>query len=293
MKLQRIRYFVTLAQTLNFSRTAQIHYVSQTTVSQQIRELERELGRDLFTRTKRKVELTPAGKLFLEEARKALDILDRADERVRLLTANDLLPLKIGLLDGITPAYIAPTLCAFKDANPDVAVSFSYRGVDDLYAGVIAGDLDVGLAYDVEANEVPDVQKTLLARLPQYVVVSKRSHLAQHARLTREQLVGERCVNALESRGFIPWAEDRGAPEGGERTDVLVESLDALVLAISLGEGYTLLAEPVVQTLSASLNLAAVPLVPLEDECVPLVALSRRDAPGAAVGRFLAFAAGA
>lgn len=289
MKLQRIRYFVTLAQTLNFSRTAQIHYVSQTTVSQQIRELERELGRDLFTRTKRKVELTPAGKVFLEEARKALDILDRADERVRLLATNDLLRLRVGLLDGITPAYIAPILAAFKDENPDIAVSCSYRGVGDLYPGVIAGDVDAGIAYDVGGPEHGDVLKTPVARVNQYVVVSGRSHLAQHASLTREELEGERCVNALESRGFIPHVEDVGAPQEGAHTDVLVESLDALLLALALGEGYTLLAEPMVQALSPSLGLAAVPLVPLEEERVPLVALSRRDARDPAVERFLAY----
>lgn len=289
MKLQRIRYFVTLAQTLNFSRTAQIHYVSQTTVSQQIRELERELGRDLFTRTKRKVELTPAGKLFLEEARKALDILDRADERVRLLTANDLLPLKIGLLNGITPAYIAPTLCAFKDANPDIAVSCSYKGVSDLYPDVIAGDVDAGLTYDVANLERANVLKTPVAFLTQYVVVSGRSHLAQHASLTRGELREERFVNALESRGFIPHAADAEGLQEGRCTDVLAESLDALLLALALGEGYTLLAEPMVQALPPSLGLAAIPLMPLEAERVPLVALSRNDAQSPAVERFLAY----
>lgn len=362
MKLQRIRYFVTLAETLSFSRTAEIHYVSQTTVSQQIRALENELGVDLFKRTKRKVELTSAGRAFLEDAQTILELVDRADEKMLMFrdVPDESLSLRIRATKGVTPGYIAPILNGFKDASPDIALSCSYCRVGEVYPSLVEREADVGLIFNVENIEHPDCEGLELERFANYVVVSNRSHLAQHSRLTREQLVGERYVNTLESRGLIPFgregseapaegvgsngfpaggaasgkdvfagavraAEDaadgedgeaceedgagtataataaagsparatatsRGRNETAERvghdvghSDVIVEDMDELLLAVSLGEGYSLLAEPVVQTFVPSLNLAA---IPLDEEGVPFVAVRLKDNDNPAIDRF-------
>ena len=303
MKLQRIRYFVTLAETLSFSRTADICYVSQTTVSQQIRALEAELGCELFARTKRKVELTAAGRLYLDDARRALELLDHADERVRLFKAAEPLELKLALADGVAPGYAAPLLRAFKEENPGVALECTYCRAHDLFARIVAGRVDVGLTLDLSerGGRFPaDVDVTPAGTLAQYVVVEAGSPLARHAHLTRDQLKGERFVNALESLDVIPRAPQARVPEGNpapaacdspaasgaEHTDVVVENMDALLLAVSLGAGYTLLSEPMVQALAPGLNLAA---VPLSDERVGLVACRLRGCDSPAVGRFLAF----
>ena len=297
MKLQRIRYFVTLARTLSFSRTAQIHYVSQTTVSQQIRALETELGQELFARTKRKVELTAAGTVFLEEAQKALEILDRADEKMRLFKAEELLPLKVGLVGGVTPGYAAPLLQGFKDQNPDVVLECAYCAVGDLYPNVVAGSTDVGLILDVgpfrrDGARDDALAKVVVDRLDQYVVVSNRSHLAQCGRISRDQLAGERFVNTLAALDFIPQRVCDG-PDGEEApaqgavyTDVVVESMDGLLLSLSLGDGYTLLAAPLVQTIEPGLTLAAIPVA---GEKVPLVACYRAGTANEAARRFVAY----
>lgn len=374
MKLQRIRYFVTLAETLSFSRTAEIHYVSQTTVSQQIRALENELGVDLFKRTKRKVELTSAGRAFLEDAQTILELVDRADEKMLMFrdVPDESLSLRIRATKGVTPGYIAPILNGFKDASPDIALSCSYCRVGEVYPSLVEREADVGLIFNVENTEHPDCEELELERFANYVVVSNRSHLAQHSRLTREQLVGERYVNTLESRGLIPFGREgseapaetagssglpageaapgRNAFAGGGRTavggasdegrdggegsgedgagaakgsagasgasgtatatgspartaaasrsrsgtaervghdvghsDVIVEDMDELLLAVSLGEGYSLLAEPMVQTFTPSLNLAA---IPLDEEGVPFVAVRLKGNDNPAIDRF-------
>lgn len=77
MELRHLRYFITLAETLNYTRAAGILYISQSALSQQILDLERELGTALFNRTKRSVELTESGQLLLGEARAVLRQVER------------------------------------------------------------------------------------------------------------------------------------------------------------------------------------------------------------------------
>ena len=80
MNIQQLRYFLVLADTLSFTKTAEKYYISQTAVSNQIKALEEKLGVQLFQRDNRKVILTPAGKVFVKEAK---SIITRIEEAVQ------------------------------------------------------------------------------------------------------------------------------------------------------------------------------------------------------------------
>ncbi|MCW2963068.1 MAG: LysR family transcriptional regulator, partial [Actinomycetia bacterium] len=83
-----LRYFLAVAEELHFGRAAAGLYISQPSLSNQIQKLERSLGTALFARTSRQVQLTDAGRAFLEEARLVLAAMDRAAERARLAGAG-------------------------------------------------------------------------------------------------------------------------------------------------------------------------------------------------------------
>ena len=92
MQIRQLEYFVAVSEHLNFTKAAKQFYISQTAVTQQIKALEQELGAELFIRNNRHVELTPAGKTFLEDARAIIkrtqDAMIRARQADTVFTGN-------------------------------------------------------------------------------------------------------------------------------------------------------------------------------------------------------------
>ncbi|GHO81053.1 hypothetical protein KSD_88240 [Ktedonobacter sp. SOSP1-85] len=118
MELRHLRYFIVVAEELHFSRAAEILHMAQPPLSQQIQNLESELGIPLLIRTKRSVQLTPAGKAFLVEAKKVIAQTERAIETAHQAYNGLLGQLDIGFV-GTAMAEILPTILkAFRERYP-------------------------------------------------------------------------------------------------------------------------------------------------------------------------------
>ena len=117
MELRHLRYFIAVAEELHFGRAAQVLGISQPPLSQQIQALEQEVGARLFERTNRRVELSEAGRLFLEEARLVLAQVDKAADVARRAQLGELGELKIGFTSS------AP----FNSTIPQAIFSFRQR----------------------------------------------------------------------------------------------------------------------------------------------------------------------
>ena len=96
MELRHLRYFIAVAEELHFGRAALQLGISQPPLSQQIQALEQELGARLFERTNRRVELSEAGRLFLDEARQVLAQVEKAADVARRAQLGELAEMKIG-----------------------------------------------------------------------------------------------------------------------------------------------------------------------------------------------------
>jgi LysR family cyn operon transcriptional activator len=147
MELRHLRYFIALAERLNFTQAAAQSHVTQSTLSHQIRQLEEELGQALFERTRQRVTMTAAGELFLPKAMLALSELDGG---IALLSASAQ-ELTGQLCVGTTPTFnvqIVPRVVgAFTERHPGVRLLVVEESASGMVRKVADGRLDVAIAY--------------------------------------------------------------------------------------------------------------------------------------------------
>ena len=170
MELRHLRYFVAVAEALSFARAARALSISQPPLSRQIRALEEELGTALFARTKRWVQLTPAGTALLPEARRLLREADGLKAGAQRLAAGEVGTLALGFIS-VAAYNLLPDLAPeFRHRHPGVKLVLQEATSDVLLAALRQGELDVGFVLppvDAPGLEyVPLAHDTLIAALP-------------------------------------------------------------------------------------------------------------------------------
>ncbi|MGA5193110.1 LysR family transcriptional regulator [Streptomyces exfoliatus] len=189
---RKLRYFVAVAEELHFSRAAARLFVTQQSLSKQIRELEDDVGVELLHRTTRSVELTQAGEALLTAAREALSVIEAGVEAARIAGRGEAGTLKLGFLVGAALELTAPILSEFGRRHPGIRLELREYGFADPSGGLADGWADVALvrlplsAADVESD--PLFVEPLVAALP------AGHRLAGRPVLTVEELVAEPLV---------------------------------------------------------------------------------------------------
>ena len=170
MELRQLKYFVKTAELLSFSKAAKALYITQSTLSQQIKQLEDELDMALFFRSNHKVSLTEAGETFLEGAKKTLAEAD--DNKAKIL---DLAHGHRGTLNiGVTYSFgsiLTESVLAFKKEYPEVVLNICYKNVMELMELVSEGELDFALSFrssekydNVESHILFDNKLSIIVR---------------------------------------------------------------------------------------------------------------------------------
>ncbi|MFF7339775.1 LysR family transcriptional regulator [Streptomyces sp. NPDC008163] len=204
MELRQLEYFVAVAEEQNFTRAAERVHISQSGVSAQVRQLERELGAELFDRTARTVTLTVAGKAALEHARAALASAGAVGRSVDEVTDLVRGRLTVGMVIGCTLTPLFEALAAFHDAHPGVELALLEDSSDRLTEGVRSGALDLALVGT--ATAAPDglhaltiISERLVAAVPAGHPLAKQprvvlSDLAAHPLVCMPPGTGLRAV---------------------------------------------------------------------------------------------------
>lgn len=153
IELRHLRYFVAVAEELNFRRAAERVHIDQTPLSRTIRDLEERLGLQLFVRGPRKLHLTPAGLRLLKEARKVFIRIERAYRVVRETDVRFRAPLRIGVADGIAQPKLSQCLVSWRRVAPEIPVELTEMRALELAEALQREELDAGLSFGVPDDD--------------------------------------------------------------------------------------------------------------------------------------------
>ncbi|MEE1921752.1 LysR substrate-binding domain-containing protein [Pseudomonas sp. 148P] len=178
MELRHLRYFIAVAEELHFGRAAEALGISQPPLSQQIQALEQELGARLFDRTNRRVALSEAGRLFLEEARQVLAQVDKAADVARRAQLGELGEMKIGFTSSAPfNSSIPKAIYSFRQRFPAVHLNLQEMSSRDVADALLDESIEVGLMRPLP---LPDsLVATELFREPLVAVLNADHPLAQ------------------------------------------------------------------------------------------------------------------
>jgi DNA-binding transcriptional LysR family regulator len=189
MELRHLRYFIAVAEELHFGRAAERLFIAQPPLSQQIQQLERELGFLLFNRTQRRVELTAAGQLFLDEARELLTGLEKAVSASRRVARGEVGWLGIGFVGTATYEFLPAVLSEFRTQYPEVELVLRELVTAKQVQALRDRRIHVGLARPGVVEE--GIVSESLYREPLVAALPERHPLSQRDRLTLEALASE------------------------------------------------------------------------------------------------------
>ena len=187
MELRHLRCFLAVAEELHFARAAERLHIEQSPLSRTIKELEEDLGEQLFIRTSRSTRLTRAGKLFLEHVPRIFAALQQARDSVQAAANGFHGQLRIALSDGITPSRLPTLLALCRQEEPEIEIrlfevplSQQIKGLhDDLY--------DVGFSQSDEVGEGITAEAVWSDVL--MVAVPARHPLLRHKRIPLEDVL--------------------------------------------------------------------------------------------------------
>lgn len=250
MELRHLRYFVAVATELHFTRAAERLGIGQPPLSQQIQQLELEIGTPLFVRDRRGVTLTDAGQAFLAEARLVLDGAERAKEAARRIGNGEIGTLSVGFTVSASIHPFVPRLIrTYRHRHPGVGVTLAEQTTVQLMERVKNGTLDLAFIR-APANQLPGVRVETILSEPMLAVVPATHALASRDAIRLSELADEpfifypRTVGASIHDAVVQACEAAGfQPKAG----LEVPQMTSVVTFVAAGMGVSVMPETMSQ----------------------------------------------
>lgn len=218
MELRQLAYAVAVAETGSFTRAAHRCFVVQSSLSDQIARLEKELGVRLFERTSRQVSVTPAGEGFLGPAREALAAAERARGEAVASGSEIRGRLVVGTINPLTAVDLPGLLATYRERHPGVRVTLCARLVRDLLHEVREHACDIAFVDTAPGGLPSGLTGRHLADDALVAVVPRGHPLAGAPRVTLERLAREEMADMPLGSGIRRHTDAAFAAAGAERT---------------------------------------------------------------------------
>ena len=256
MELRQLKYFITSADTLNFTEAARQCFITQSTLSQQIKQLETELGVQLFERVGKRVFLTETGRGFLPYARQTV-----ADAKYGVQRIKDMEELKrgrlcIGTTFGLS-ALITDAIARFSEQYPEVHLEVMFLKQDELIEAVRERKVDFALTFEMMEKD------DLLTELPVKTyhlcaIVSSRNPLAQQATVSLRQLADYNICTPARGMNARRMFDSLTSKKGTELQPKLeINEIHTLLHLVRTGRWVAILVDSIIH---GEEGLCAVPL---------------------------------
>lgn len=281
MTTNQLVYFCAAAEKLNFTKAAEECFISQTAITQQIQNLESILGAQLFIRNKKKVELTPAGTIFYNEAKAILERTNTAFEKVRTAADGYSGELRIGYTKGYERTDFSGQLRRFHSAYPNVSVLCTRENTAQLYEDLKKGCYDIAFCLNMQQlplTEMFEIRKVQV--FPLIVALSRNHPFASRPRLTRKDLKGETFLVLDESEEWLQGVQEEPLAIVAKSPDI-----ESVLLMVSAEMGIAILPEYAITGAQNSSELVFVPLTDQPDS-VEVAAIWQKENRNPALENF-------
>ena len=226
LDLRRLRTFREVTGRRSFSAAAQALDYTQSSVSQQITTLERDLGVTLIDRTSRPVKPTAAGAAVLAHAEALLAQADAVERELAALTKGESGTLRMGGFFTAWATFLPAAVAHFSRSHPAVALELHQLEPGPAIRRMRAGDLDIAVVYGFDAPDDPALELTHLLDDPYAIALPDRHPLAARPQLTLAELAGERWVSPPSDHAYTQVLRDLCRELGDFEPDVAYETGD-------------------------------------------------------------------
>lgn len=242
MELRLLRYFVAVAEELNVTRAAERLHIAQPSLSQQVRQLETEIGAPLFLRDKHRLELTEAGRIFLRESRNILNYTNHAISVTRQAARAEAGLITIAMVPGPEGKIFSRVLSGLLFSNPEVQIVLRSLTSPEQVLALQNREINVGLLRGPIDDE--HIASEVIDREDVVAVIPAGHRLAQQPTVTLAELLAELPLIQV-SRATAPTVHDtvkQVAESAGVPTHqrLEAESITAILSAVASGLGFGL-----------------------------------------------------
>lgn len=286
MDMRQLRYFIAVAEELNFNRAAERLYLSQSALSRQIQQLEDSIGAVLLERTSKRVALTAAGESFYHHAQRILAELQFAADESRLLSQGQRGSLAIGIFGSSVLDLIPRTLKAFTNAYPEVKVTLHPMDKDAQIQALRERRLTLGFNRLVPSE--PDIEQERVREEPLMVALSSSHPLAVQDSVSLHDLKDQPLILYPRGvRGSLVVQVQKLFAAVGDTPRVAQEVTDVTTAVALVGGGMGL---SIVPSAAGNLRLPGVTYRPLQadgDATIELICLYRKGDTSPVLHAFL------
>jgi LysR family hca operon transcriptional activator len=242
MELRHLRYFIAVAEEGSLLQAAERRlHTAQPSLSRQIRDLELELGVKLLERKARGIELTAAGRVFLDHARLALMQIEVACEAARNTERPHKPGFRLGFLPGQEVIWLSETLRILREESSDVDVTITTKSSPELANALMQGEIDVALLR--REVRTPGLDFRFLVKEPLVAILPSRHRLARHKAIRPEDICREDFVSTARAAPVLKTViEDYAAKVGIKLKQIYdAETLSGGMSLVASTGGFTLL----------------------------------------------------